>query len=70
MLVLQVEVLPFINAQFLGYLNPSSELGKHSGVTENKPDREALGKALRSAGFEIAATPGLWEGRGRMVLCQ
>jgi len=32
---------------------------KSIGVTEHKPDKEALGKALKSAGFNITASPGL-----------
>lgn len=32
---------------------------KSIGVTENKPDSEALGKPLKAAGFNITASSGL-----------
>lgn len=54
--------LPFINAGPIPdfFFKSSSEGGKKSiGVTENKPDSEALGKPLKAAGFNITASPGL-----------
>lgn len=35
-------------------------------VTGNNPGNEALGKALKPAGFNTATPPGLWEGRVRI----
>lgn len=55
--------LPFINAGpipdffFLSLVQRGEK--KSIGVTENKPDSEALGKPLKAAGFNITASPGL-----------
>lgn len=61
-LVLQVEELPFINAgpvPGLFLFKVKHRAGEENPlVTENKPDHEAMGTPLKSAGFNITASPG------------